>query len=112
MNRTTEMVLGIIGSLIGFGGAIFAMFFGVIDEAFMVSSEISIMGLGVSAFVFSAFAILGSILVKFKPRLGGGIMFISGLAILISISFCGIIPALFLIPAGLMGLVRKPTPNF
>jgi hypothetical protein len=100
-----EMVLGIIGGLIGFGGAFFALFVGSIDEALTGSREIS--GLGASAFLFSALAVIGAIVVKFKAKLGGWLMGISGIAILISISLFGVVPALFLIPAGLMGILRK-----
>ncbi|MBU8906503.1 hypothetical protein [Desertibacillus haloalkaliphilus] len=106
MSRTTEVVLGIIGGLIGFGGAFLALFIGGIDEAVSGSSEIS--GLGASAFLFSALAIIGAIVVKFKAKAGGWLMVISGIAILISISLFGVVPALFLVAAGLMGIMRKP----
>lgn len=105
MNRTTEMVLGILGGLFGFGGAFFALFMGAVDESFNGTSELS--GLGTSAFVFSILAIIGGILVKFKPKAAGWLMLISGVAILISISLFGVVPALFLVAAGLMGLLRK-----
>lgn len=108
MSRTTEMALGIIGGLIGFLGAFLALFIGSLDEAFNGTS--SLMGPGISAFVFSGFGIIGAIVVKFKSKLGGWIMLISGVAILISIGLFGVIPALFLIPAGLMGIIRKEKP--
>ncbi|WP_233269429.1 hypothetical protein [Alteribacillus sp. YIM 98480] len=44
---------------------------------------------------------------KFKPKTGGWMMAISGIAILFSISLFGVVPALFLVPAGLMGILRK-----
>ncbi|MCR6105730.1 hypothetical protein HXA34_05435 [Salipaludibacillus agaradhaerens] len=106
MSRTTEMILGILGGLIGFGGAFFALFIGTVDEAVSGSSQIS--SLGTSAFLFSILAIIGAIIVKFKAKLGGWLMVISGVAILISISMFGVVPALFLISAGLMGILRKP----
>jgi len=106
MNRLTEMILGIIGSLIAFVGAFFALFVGAVDEAFNGTGEVS--GLGTSAFLFSALALIGAIVVKFKPKLGGWLMLISGIAIVISISLFGVVPALFLVPAGLMGIMRKP----
>ena len=105
MSRTTEMILGILGGLIGFAGAFFALFIGAIDEAVSGSQQLN--GLGASAFLFSAVGIIGAILVKFKEKIGGWLMLISGIAILISISLFGVIPALFLIPAGLMGIIRK-----
>lgn len=106
MSRTIEMVLGILGGLIGFGGAFFALFMGTLDEAFNGTSELS--GLGTSAIIFSSIAIIGAIVVKFKAKLGGWLMLISGIAIVISISLFGVIPTLFLVPAGLMGILRKP----
>jgi len=109
MSRTTEMILGILGALFGFGGAFFALFMGAVDEAVNGSQELS--GLGSSAFLFSALALIGAIVVKFKAKLGGWIMLISGIAILVSISLFGVIPALFLISAGLMGIIRKNKQN-
>ncbi|WP_233269428.1 hypothetical protein [Alteribacillus sp. YIM 98480] len=53
MSRVTEMVLGVIGGLIGFGGAFFALFMGSLDEAFNETAS-SLTGLGASAFLFSA----------------------------------------------------------
>lgn len=106
MTRTTEMILGIIGALIGFIGAFLALFMGSVDEAVNNgTSELS--GLGTGAFLFSATGLIGAIVVKFKPKLGGWIMLISGIAILISISLFGIVPMLFLVIAGLMGVIRK-----
>nr|NNM89853.1 DUF4064 domain-containing protein [Bacilli bacterium] len=106
MNRTTEFVLGLIGGIFSFGGAFFAMFFGAFDKA-ATGTGGSISSLGIAAFVFAILAILGSILVKFKAKIGGVLMLISGVGILISISLFGVLPALLLIPAGLMGLLRK-----
>ncbi|SER71513.1 hypothetical protein [Salisediminibacterium halotolerans] len=106
MNRTTEMVLGILGGLIGFAGAFFALFMGEIDQA--TGGDNTLTGLGMSAFLFSTLGVIGGILVKFKAKLAGWVMVISGVAILVSISLFGFIPALLLVPAGLMALLRKP----
>jgi hypothetical protein len=51
--------------------------------------------------------LIGAIVVKFKAKLGGWIMLISGVAILISISLFGVVPLLFLGIAGLMGILRN-----
>lgn len=109
MSRTTEMVLGILGGIFGIAGAFFALFVGSVDEAFNGSSELS--GLGTAAFIFSALAIISAIIVKFKAKLGGWLLIISGVGILISISLFGVLPALLIIPAGLMGILRKPKTN-
>lgn len=106
MNRTTEMVLGILGGVIGFGGAIFALMFGAVDEAISGgSSEVS--GAGWAAFLFSILAIIAGVVVKFKPKLGGWLMIVSGVGGLISISLFYVLPALLLILAGLMGKIGR-----
>lgn len=105
MKRTTEFVLGLIGGIIGFGGAFFAIFFGAVDEAVSGSSEVS--GLGWAAFLFSILAIIGAVVVKFKAKAGGAMMLISGIGGLVSISLFYALPALLLVIGGLMGLFRK-----
>jgi len=105
LSRTTEFVLGLIGGIVAFGGAFFALAFGAVDKA--VSGSGTISGLGVAAFVFAALAIVGAIVVKLKPKLGGWLLLLSGVGILISISLFGVLPMLLLVPAGLMGLLRK-----
>ncbi|WP_091271741.1 hypothetical protein [Alteribacillus persepolensis] len=106
MNRVTEMVLGIIGGLIGFGAAFFALFMGTIDAAVNEAAS-GLTALGISAFVFSGLAVIGAIAVKWKPVFCGWVMAVSGLILLISLGLFGVVPALFLIPAGLMGIIRK-----
>lgn len=100
MNRTTEFVLGLLGSIFGFGGSFFVLFVGVWSE------EIS--KLGGMAVLFSILAIIGAIVVKFKAKLGGWLLLVSGIGILFSISLFGVLPAILLVPAGLMGIIRKP----
>lgn len=109
MKRTTEMVLGIIGGLLGFGGAFFALFVGAIDEAVNGSQEIS--ALGGFAFFFSILAIIGAVVVKFRHKVGAWLMLISGVGVLISISLFGIVPALFLILAGVLGFRKEKQTN-
>ena len=106
MSRTTEFVLGLIGGIFGFGGALFAIFFGAVDEA--VSGGTSeVTGLGWGAFLFSILAIVGAIVVKINPKIGGTLMLISGIGGLISISMFYVLATVFLVIAGLMGIFRK-----
>ena len=85
MSRTTEFVLGLIGSVFGFLGAIVALIFGEVEAAFSNTGSSSITGLGWSAFIFSILAILGTVFVKSKPKLGGSFMVIAAVGGFISI---------------------------
>ncbi|MGM7720569.1 DUF4064 domain-containing protein [Metabacillus sp. Hm71] len=109
MKRTTEFVLGLIGGIFGLIGAVMALFVGVVDEAFSGSTEIS--GLGWSAVLLSILGIVGSIVVKRKPKLGGTFMTIAAIGGVISVSMFYIIPGVLLIIGGLMGLIRKDKIN-
>lgn len=100
MKRTTEFVLGLIGGIIGFGAAFFALFFGAVDEA-VSGGESEITGLGSMAFLFSILAIVGSVVVKFKAKVGGILMLVSGVGGLVSISLFYVLPALLLVIGGL-----------
>ncbi|MBD1379149.1 DUF4064 domain-containing protein [Metabacillus arenae] len=105
MKRTTEFVLGLIGGIFGLIGAVMAILIGAVDEAFTGSMEIS--GLGWSAVLFSIVGIIGSIVVKRKPKLGGTFMTVAGLGGTISIFIFYILPGVLLIIGGLMGLIKK-----
>jgi|SRR4051812_3076402 hypothetical protein len=105
MKRVAEMILGIIGSLFAFGSGFFGMAFGAVDKA--VNGSSSVGGLGVSAFIFAIIALIASIIVNWKPRFMGIVLVICGIGVLVSVSLFGVIPALFLVIAGLMGIFRK-----
>jgi hypothetical protein len=105
MKRTTEFVLGLIGGIFGFGGGFLSLFFGAVDEAVSGSSEIT--SLAWSAIVASIMAIIGSIVVKFKARIGGAMMLISAIWGVISVSLFYVLPGLLLLIAGLLSF-RKP----
>jgi len=105
VKRTTEFVLGLIGGIFGFGGALFAILFGAVDQAVSGSSEVS--GMGWGAFLFSILAIIGAVVVKFKAKAGGVLMLVSGIGGLICISLFYALPALLLVIGGLMGILRK-----
>ncbi|MFJ6411306.1 DUF4064 domain-containing protein [Terribacillus saccharophilus] len=107
MNRNTEFVLGLIGGILGFFGAIFALFMGSIDAAFNDTGSSSLTGLGWFAFLFSTLAIIGSIVVKSKAKLGGVLLLISAVGGLISISFFYLISAVLIAIAGFMGVFKK-----
>lgn len=103
--RTTEFILGLLGGIFGFGGAVFALMFGAVDEAVSGNSEVS--GLGWAAMLFSALAIIGAVMVRSKPKVGGALMLVSGIGGFISIFVFYTLSALLLVIAGLMGLFKK-----
>ncbi|APH65937.1 DUF4064 domain-containing protein [Bacillus subtilis] len=107
MKRTTEFVLGLIGSIFGFFGAIIALFVGGIDASINSTGTSEIIGLGWGAVFLSILGIVASILVKSKPKLGGVLLIISGVGGLICIFLFYLLPAVLLIIPGIMGLVRK-----
>lgn len=111
MKRTTEFVLGLLGGIFGFFGAIMALFIGGVDAAFSSSGESSIVGLGWAAIFLSIVGIVGSVMVKGKPKVGGILMLISAIGGVISISLFYLLPCILLLIAGLMGVFRKNKEN-
>ena len=96
--RNAEFVLGLLGGIFGFGTGFFGFFFSFIND----------LGSSVAwVFILSVMGIMGSIVVKFRPKMGGIIMLISGIGILISSFLFGLLPFTLLFIAGLMGLIRK-----
>ncbi|WP_416151210.1 hypothetical protein ACM26V_09665 [Salipaludibacillus sp. HK11] len=104
MNQTTSFFLGLTGGIIGFIYTFYAVFYGTIDETLF--GESFFMGTSMIAMILSSTAIIGGALVKSKPRLSGWLMFLSGLGLPLFISTFGLIPMLFLLPAGLTEIAR------
>src|SRR5699024_1345427 len=106
MKRTTEFVLGLIGGIFGFIGAIMALFVGGVDAAFSDGTS-EVTGLGWAAFIFSILAIVGSVVVRSKAKAGGVLLLISAVGGIISISMFYLVPSVLIAIAGLMGVIRK-----
>ena len=98
-SRTIEIVLGILGGVFGLLGGVFALIFSAFAP--------SVGSLGVSAVLASIVGLVGAVYVSQNPRIGGIILIISAVWLLISISAFGILGAVLLGIAGLLGLVRK-----
>ncbi len=105
--RTTEFVLGLIGGISGFFGAIIALFVGGLAGAFGANGASTVVGLGWGAILFSILGIVGSVVVKSKAKLGGWFMIVSSVGGLICISFFYILSFVLLLIAGLMGVIKK-----
>jgi len=107
MTRTTEFVLGLLGGIFGFIGAIIAMAIGGIGGIFGASGASTLVGLGWGAILFAVLGIVGAAIVKSKAKLGGAFMLISAIGGLVCISFFYSLSFVLLLIAGLMGLIKK-----
>lgn len=105
--RTVEFILGLLGGIFGFFGAIFALIFGGIGSALGGEGASTIMGLGWLAILFAILGIIGASLVKSKDKVGGWMMIISAIGGVISISMAYLLPFILLIIAGLMAVLKK-----
>ena len=94
--------LGLIGGLLGIAAALFAIFFGSLGAAFDPSAGYDmIIGLGFAALLFSITGIVGGVLKS--DSTGGVLMILSGILVLISVSFFGV-PTLILFIIG--GIIK------
>ncbi|MDO8633758.1 MAG: DUF4064 domain-containing protein [archaeon] len=114
-SRTVEFVLGLIGGILGFFGALAALLLGglagaigeAVESKEVVDSSSFIVVLGFAAIIFSIVGIVGSVLVRNKPRLGGALMLVSAIGGLISISWFYSLSFILLLIGGLMGVLKK-----
>lgn len=111
MSRTTEFVLGLIGGVIGIFAAMIALMIGGIGAEFGASDGNTIIALGWVAVLLAIVGIVGSVIVKFKPKVGGILLLVSGVGGFICISAFWILSGVLLIIGGLMGVVRKNKTN-
>ncbi len=105
--RTVEFVLGLIGGIFGFFGAIFALMVGGIGSVLGAEAGSTVVNLGWAGILFSILGIVGASLVKSKTKLGGWFMIISAIGGVVSISFAYALSFVLLIIAGLMAVIKK-----
>ncbi len=105
-SRTLELVLGLLGGIFGFFGAIFALGVGSLGAAFGASGASDIIGLGFAAIIFSIIGIIGAVIVKSKTKAAGWLMIVSAFGGLISISFAYLLSFILLLIGGIMALKK------
>jgi len=105
--RTTEFVLGLIGGIIGFLAAIFALFVGGVDAAISSSGTSEITTLGWLAFLFSTLAIVGAVVVRSNAKMGGILLLVSAIGGFISIYLFYLVSAILIGIAGIMGVLKN-----
>jgi hypothetical protein len=106
-SRTLELVLGIIGGFFGLMGGIGAVLIGSFGSAFNATGYSDIMVSGIVAIVVSIMGIIGAVLVRNKPKLGGLLMILSGIIGFICIFVFYVLGGVFLVIGGLLALLRK-----
>jgi hypothetical protein len=105
--RLTALILGIVGGLGGFLGAIFALFVGGLGAAFGVEEAETVIGLGWAAIPLALIGIVGGALALSKPTAGGILMLVSGVGGFIAISYGYLFGGPLLIVGGVLALVAK-----
>ena len=105
--RGVEFAFGLIGGIIGFFGAVIALAIGKIGGLLQVAGASDISTLAYVTIFFAGVGIVGSALVRDKPKLGGILMIISAIFGAILIGFYYILAFFFLLTAGLMGFIKK-----
>lgn len=98
-NRTAELILGIIGSVLGFLVSFVALFF----SAFAESAAMVFFCL----MFFSILALISTLLVRKYHDLGGIGMVLSGICLLFTGGTLGIISSILFIIGGLLAIFRK-----
>ncbi|GAW28947.1 DUF4064 domain-containing protein [Carboxydocella sp. ULO1] len=107
MSRTAELILGLLGGILGLIASFIALFIGGVGSAFNAQGAGTVVSLGWSAALLSILAIVGSVMVKSKPKTAGIMFLIASIGGVISISAFYIIPGILIFIAGIMALVRK-----
>jgi hypothetical protein len=107
MSRTVEMVLGMIGGILGICAALFGVLVGGVATAMEVESGALVSGASWLAMLFSILGIVGAAMVKSKTRMASIFMIVAAVVGFLCISFFYLLPTILLLIAGIMGLVRK-----
>ncbi|AMD16793.1 hypothetical protein TL18_01290 [Methanobrevibacter sp. YE315] len=100
VSRTFEMIMGIIGSVIGiFSGSflIFLEHFGQIHTPF----------LGLVAIMASLLGIVSSYYVRTKPDVAGVGFIVATMFVIVGSAYINVLSAIFLLIAGISALFRK-----
>jgi hypothetical protein len=108
--KVAALVLGILGGVGGFVGAIFALVVGGLGAVFGAKGAGTVIGGGWAAIPLALIGIIGGALAMAKPTAAGILMLISGIGGFIAISAGYLFGGPLLIAGGILALVvRKST---
>lgn len=91
MNRFFIMFLGLIGGVLGVFGVIYSFYLRDFHRLAQAESASE------SIFLFSLFATIGALVSPFKPKVGGWFMMISGISMIFTTVYSGIMGVLSLV---------------
>lgn len=105
--RTPELILGLIGGILGIVVAPAFFLLGAFVTAF--GGPATLLAWAVGGVILSAIGLIGAAFVKSHPRPAGATMIISGiLGLFVALGFW--VGALLLLVAGIIALIRKEKP--
>ncbi|MGB8955489.1 MAG: DUF4064 domain-containing protein [Tumebacillaceae bacterium] len=107
MNRTAELVLGLIGAIIGVLAGLFVVFVGGVASAMNVAEGSIVSGVAWFSVLFSAVGLVGSVMVKNRTTLASVLMLIAAIGGFICLGLFYVLPGALLLVASIMGLARK-----
>lgn len=107
LNRTAELVLGLIGAIIGVLAGLFVVFVGGVATVLNVAEGSIVSGVAWLSVLFSVVGIVSAVMVKSKTKLAGVLMLIAAIGGFLCLGLFYVLPGVLLLIAGIMGLARK-----
>lgn len=107
VSRTAEMILGILGGVIGLGAGLFAIGVQNVATETGVADDNLVGTLGVAAIIISILGIVAAVSVTRKPIVWGWVLIACAVGVVIAVSLFGVIPGILMLIAGLMAVIRK-----
>ena len=105
--KTAALILGLLGGIGGFIGALFALIAGGLGTAFNLEGAETIVGLGWAAIPLSLLGIVGGAITIARPKGAGIMMLISGIGGFIAISAGYLFGGPLLIVGGVLALLAS-----
>ncbi|MCD8764984.1 hypothetical protein [Staphylococcus hominis] len=106
--RAAEMTLGIMGSIFGMLGGLFAIVLGSVGDALADKEDAGqIFGLGIAVIITCIFTLILSCIINKKRVLVGTLLVIGGILNFVFISFFGILSGILILVSGVLALLRK-----
>ena len=107
MNRTGEMILGILGGVFGILAALFVGFVGGLGEALGVFGYERLYQVAAAGLLLGVLAIIGGAIVNKNNKAGSGLMLISAILGLVALGLFWSLSFILLVVGGILALRSK-----